>query len=166
MFNLDTIDLQRIATATVGALVLSAACVAAAVVPARAAEAPKTVAAWQRSVNAKIDQALLAQNVPSYRQGVATVRVRFDDAGQLAATSIARSTGDAGLDAVALRTARRVDYPTLPSQIRNKPVLMKVYFGKPEDVVDAARRTARARALALDTNSDVKVADSHARPAA
>lgn len=38
MFNFDTIDLQRIATAAVGALVLSTACVAAAVGPARAIE--------------------------------------------------------------------------------------------------------------------------------
>jgi TonB family protein len=166
MFNLDTVDFQRIATATVGALVLSTACVAAAVVPARAAEAPKSVAAWQKAVNARIDRSLLSQELPNYREGVATIRVRFDDAGQLAATSVARSTGDAKLDAVALRTARSIAYPTLPVQIRNKPVLMKVYFSKPAEMVDGARRAARNRALALDTNTDVQVADAQQRPAA
>ena len=38
MFNFDPIDFQRIATAAVGALVLTAACVGAAVGPARAIE--------------------------------------------------------------------------------------------------------------------------------
>ena len=38
MFGIDKIDLQRILTAAVGALVLTTACVGAAVGPARAAE--------------------------------------------------------------------------------------------------------------------------------
>lgn len=38
MFNFDKIDFQRIATSAVGALVLAAACVGAAVGPARAVE--------------------------------------------------------------------------------------------------------------------------------
>ena len=38
MFNFDKIDLQRIATAAVGALVLTTACVGAAVGPARVIE--------------------------------------------------------------------------------------------------------------------------------
>ena len=38
MFNFDPIDFQRIATAAAGALVLTAACVGAAVGPARAIE--------------------------------------------------------------------------------------------------------------------------------
>ncbi len=38
MFKFDKTDLQRIATAAVGALVLTTACVSAAVGPARAAE--------------------------------------------------------------------------------------------------------------------------------
>lgn len=38
MFKFDAIDFQRIATAAVGALVLTTACVGAAIGPARAAE--------------------------------------------------------------------------------------------------------------------------------
>ena len=38
MFNLFNIDINRIATAAVGALVLSTACISAAVGPARAVE--------------------------------------------------------------------------------------------------------------------------------
>jgi hypothetical protein len=38
MFNFDKIDLQRIVTAAVGALVLSTACIGAAVAPAGAFE--------------------------------------------------------------------------------------------------------------------------------
>ncbi|HEV2747577.1 MAG TPA: hypothetical protein VGW34_09805 [Allosphingosinicella sp.] len=46
MFNFDKIDLQRIATAAVGALILTTACVGAAVAPARAVEtAPIQVSA-------------------------------------------------------------------------------------------------------------------------
>ena len=45
MFKLDTIDLQRIATAAVGALVLTTACVGAAVAPAYAVETAPAYAA-------------------------------------------------------------------------------------------------------------------------
>ena len=41
MFNFDKIDFQRIGTALVGAILLSTACVTAAVGPARAAETAK-----------------------------------------------------------------------------------------------------------------------------
>jgi hypothetical protein len=42
MFNFANIDIHRIATAAVGALVLSTACVGAAVAPARAVETDAT----------------------------------------------------------------------------------------------------------------------------
>ena len=45
MFNFDKIELQRIATAAVGALVLTTACVGAAVAPARAIETAPLYAA-------------------------------------------------------------------------------------------------------------------------
>lgn len=45
MFKFDHIDLQRIVTAAVGALVLTTACVGAAVGPARAIETDRTVLA-------------------------------------------------------------------------------------------------------------------------
>jgi TonB family protein len=167
MFKFDAVDLQRVATASVGALVLTTACLAAAVAPARAAElSPASVSAWQTSVNQQIDRSLASQDVRSARQGVATVRVSFDASGELAGAAIAKSAGDARLDDAALRTARGIDYPVLPAHIRNKPVLMKVYFGKSEKTVDAARKQAKARALALDTNSDIQVANADGQPAA
>ena len=43
MTNLFNIDFNRIATAAVGALVLTTACVGAAVAPARAVEADTTI---------------------------------------------------------------------------------------------------------------------------
>ncbi len=43
MFNFINIDINRIATAAVGALVLSTACVGAAVAPARAVETDTTL---------------------------------------------------------------------------------------------------------------------------
>lgn len=49
MFNFDRIDLQRIATAAVGALVLTTACVGAAVGPAHAVETAPAYA--QATVN-------------------------------------------------------------------------------------------------------------------
>ena len=48
MLGFDKIDLQRIATAAVGALVLTTACVGAAVGPARAAETGPVVSAQLR----------------------------------------------------------------------------------------------------------------------
>lgn len=45
MFKFDKIEMQRIVTAAVGALVLSTACVSAAVGPARAAETTQIVSA-------------------------------------------------------------------------------------------------------------------------
>jgi hypothetical protein len=43
MTNLFSIDLHRIATAAVGALVLTTACVGAAVAPARAVETDRSI---------------------------------------------------------------------------------------------------------------------------
>ncbi len=43
MFNFINIDINRIATAAVGALVLSTACVGAAVAPARAVETDASI---------------------------------------------------------------------------------------------------------------------------
>ena len=52
MFKIDTTDLQRVVTAIVGALVLSTACVGAAVAPARAVEtAPLQIAAHQAQLS-------------------------------------------------------------------------------------------------------------------
>jgi len=45
MFKIDAIDFQRIATAAIGAIVLSTACIAAAVAPARAIETSPAFAA-------------------------------------------------------------------------------------------------------------------------
>ena len=47
MFKISKTDLQRIATAAVGALVLTTACVSAAVGPARAAETAPVAAQLQ-----------------------------------------------------------------------------------------------------------------------
>ena len=47
MFNFANIDINRIATAAVGALVLSTACVGAAVAPARAVETDATIVVAQ-----------------------------------------------------------------------------------------------------------------------
>ena len=47
MTNLFNIDLQRVVTAAVGALVLTTACVGAAIGPARAVEADRTIQSFQ-----------------------------------------------------------------------------------------------------------------------
>ena len=45
MFSFDTSDIQRFTVSTIGALVLSAACVISAVGPVRAAENPASISA-------------------------------------------------------------------------------------------------------------------------
>ncbi|MFW2830281.1 energy transducer TonB [Sphingomonas sp. ID0503] len=158
MFNFDVIDFQRVAASTVGALVVSTACLAAAVAPARAAELkPVSVAEWQANVSHKIDGTVRSFNVDPEKKGVATLRLSFDKSGELADAKLATSTGNRELDRVALRTARAIAYPALPATAQGKPVLMKVFFGSEPSVVEKASRDAAAQALAMDANANMNI---------
>jgi TonB family protein len=150
----DRIDFRRIATAAAGAAVLSTACIVGAVAPAKAeAPAALTVADWQQSVDREIDRTMRMPTLrhPFDGHAIATLAVRFDEHGGFDGATIAKSSGDAAVDAEALRTAREVRYPVLPVGLRGTPrtVTMQLFFAQPVDGNVAREQIAAAR-LASD----------------
>ena len=95
---LDRQDLQRVAIAAAGGLLLGTAAMAA---PAHAADAaPLTTAAWQTQVEGQIDRTLRMpeEALAPGEHVIATVSVRFDTGGRFDGVRIVRSTGLAALD--------------------------------------------------------------------
>lgn len=150
MFHFDTIDFHRIAVSSAGALLLSAACVVGAVGPARAAEpnAPLTISDWQQDVNEQIDNNLRVPANFDSKLAATTVSVVLNANGEFGGASVAKSSGHSAVDREAIRVARTIDYPTLPSGLRGKPqtVTMQVYIGTSADGIDRrAERLAATR---------------------
>jgi len=111
-------------------LTLSAIAVVPA--PAHAASAPTSVIAWQANVEKQIARNLrMPENALSIRDhALAQVNVRFNADGQAGSVTLAKSSGDRAADAEALRTARAVRYPVLPTELRghDRTIAMQVYF--------------------------------------
>ncbi|WP_157219767.1 energy transducer TonB family protein [Flavisphingomonas formosensis] len=151
MVTFDKSDFQRFATASVGALLLSAACIVGAVAPARAAErnAPLTVQDWKMDVERQIDATLRTPSLEGRDHAAATVAIHFDADGKADTIAISKSSGIASADAEALRTANRVAYPALPSGLRGRPqtIAMMVYFGAADTAADR-KAVAAMQALA------------------
>ncbi|WP_156678425.1 TonB family protein [Sphingomonas profundi] len=150
-------DVRRVAVATLGALLLSATCVAGAVGTARAAaptlpNAPLTVADWQDDVGRQLDAQLAvpASAFAHRSQLIATVDVSFDRDGGFAGARIARSSGVSSVDRSVVRVAERIAYPPLPEGYRGRPqtVSMQAYFGLAATPEEAARHEAAIEALA------------------
>lgn len=140
MVTFDKSDFKRFATASVGALLFSTACVMSAVAPAHAAErnAPLTVQDWKANVEHQIDRHLRTPGLKGRDHAAATVAIRFAADGSVANVAIARSSGVPAADQEALRTAGRIAYPALPSGLRGRPqtVAMMVYFGAADTETD------------------------------
>lgn len=135
MFTFDTTDVQRLALSAIGAVVLTATCVGAAVAPARAATPVVASAdAWQAAVERQIDSRSddFSLRMDSGQRREAVVAVRFTADGDYAGADIARSSGNAALDRHALKVASKLDYPLLPQTMRGKPqtVAMRLFFGR------------------------------------
>lgn len=157
MFRFDTIDFQRIAVSSAGALLLSAACVVGAVGTARAAEtnAPLTINDWQQDVNRQIDDNL---RVPARFDGglaAATVAVMLNADGEFGSASIAKSSGNDAVDKEAMRVAHAISYPALPTGLRGRPreVTMQVYIG-----TDADRISRKVEQMAARTSNGIQTA--------
>ncbi|SNS82988.1 TonB family C-terminal domain-containing protein [Sphingomonas laterariae] len=152
MLKFDTIDFQRIAVSSAGALLLSAACVMGAVGPARAAEAnaPLTISDWALDVSQQIDAELRAPS--TFRGDAATARVQisFDAAGAFTGASVARSSGNGSIDREAVRVANAIAYPAFPEGLRGQAqtVNMEVHFGTAANPHYAARERQLAERLA------------------
>ena len=140
MVTFDKSDFKRFATASVGALLFSTACVMSAVAPAHAAErnAPLTVQDWKANVEHQIDRHLRTPGLKGRDHAAATIAIRFAADGSVANVAIARSSGVPAADQEALRTAGRIAYPALPSGLRGRPqtVAMMVYFGAADTETD------------------------------
>jgi outer membrane biosynthesis protein TonB len=165
MFKFDKTDLQRFAVSSVGALALSAACIGAAVAPAKAATAPLTAADWQESVARKVDNVRERGAVtnPS-KLTKAEVSVHFTADGDFAGATMARSTGSRELDKRAIKVAHMVDYPALPAGYRGAPrtVRMNLYFGNtdhgPQYETIKARADRQLQVAGNDIGSKTQVA--------
>ena len=151
MFNDSAANVRRVLTTAAGALVLSTACLAAAVSPVRAAE--YGVTNWKAEVERSIDRELKA---PAHLNngGTATVRVTLAS-GQVVDAALIKSSGDKAVDAEALRTARAVAYPDLPAALRTgrRTVDVALYVGPDDSRFSAVKRAARLKAEALDARS-------------
>lgn len=141
----------------VGALAMSAACVFAAVGPAKAATiaAPLTVADWQAKVESRIGQ--VREGRDSYQPSAlaaAQVAIAFTAEGDFAGATLARTSGDRQLDARAVKVARTLHYPALPAGYRGVPatVRMVLYFGQGSEAeAELAARKDSATQVQLAT---------------
>lgn len=142
MITFDKSDIQRFAVSAVGAITLTAASVFAAAAPVKAAPATLTSAAWQGQVQRQLDavQDLGRADLSEVRS--ATLVARFTADGDFAGAALARSSGDNGLDARAVRIANAIDYPALPAGYRGtaQAVTVKLYFGDDAEAVARAQK--------------------------
>jgi len=157
MFSLDVTDIQRLAVSSVGAILLSTACIVGAVGPAKAAtpeiasaptpNSPLTMADWRDVVEDQIARRPTVTTTGRMLTGrtdtpaVATVRVRFDADGAFDKATLATSTGDLTFDRDAIRTAETIRYPALPAGLRGKPqtIAVQLVYGVAHSQVEAAR---------------------------
>lgn len=154
MVQFDRKDMERLAVSSVGAVALSAACLFAALAPAKAsaANAPMSVTAWQQKVESRIDHVREQPGTPTLKNGVAVsqVAVRLSPEGKILDASIARSSGNRRIDLQAICVARGVRYPALPESFRNAPttVRMTLYFG-PNAEAELARDMKKSETIQL-----------------
>lgn len=149
MFAFDKSALTRLALSSVGAVALSAACIGAAVAPARAATPVANPQDWQAAVERQIgayDRSYAVEKLGN-RKAEAVIAVRFTADGAFAGADIARSTGIGALDRHALNVAARIRYPQLPESMQGRPqtVAMRLVFGEPDRAVEYAAKTQAAR---------------------
>ena len=130
-------DFRQIATAAIGALIVSTACVGAAVGPAKAA----TVASWQHKAEGRIATAAARSAATAPLRGAATasVAVSLDGAGKVDGARIVQSSGNAAIDREALVTAHNIAWPSLPGR-EAAEVRVNLVFGRDARAIAAARR--------------------------
>lgn len=111
---------------------LTVSAVAVVPAPAHAAVAPNSIVAWQANVEKQIDTNLrMPADALGYRDhATAQVNIRFNADGQAASVTLGKSSGERLVDAEALRTARVIRYPVLPTELRGRErtIAMQVYF--------------------------------------
>jgi TonB family protein len=135
--TIATFSNQSLRTLLATTVAASATALAIIAVPAPAAAktidaAPATSSAWQAAVEKQIDANLKMPVGVLGRQdhAIAQVRVWFNADGEARTISLAQTSGDDAADDEALRTARAVRYPLLPTAVRGRErsILMQIYF--------------------------------------
>ncbi len=156
MTNFTLADSRRIALSSIGALLLSATCVAGAVAPAHAApataNAPLTVADWQEAVGEQLDAKLRIPTGALTKRDhlMARVDVSFDRDGGFTGARVSQTSGDEAVDRDVVRIAQQIAYPSLPAGYRGRPqtVTLQAYFGQAHSQQEAARQQDVVNALA------------------
>ena len=147
-------DIQRVAVAAIGAIVVSSACVFGAVGPAYATApaAADTVAKWQAKVQDQLDGAAPNVRMPKGKVGSVTLAARFTADGDYAGAGVTRSSGNAQLDQAAREVADHVSYPQMPMSYRGRPqtVLLSIYFGRDAGKIEDAIRRERIQLARRD----------------
>ena len=164
MTGFDRHDMQRLAVSAMGALLISTACIAAAVSPAKAADlttAPSAVA-WQAQVERKIDNEMRTPSSVTNRVVMAEVAMRFDSAGHFETATLRNSSGMTEVDREALRIANSIQYPVLPTHLQGKPqsIAMQIFFGNDGNAVATHRNQAHAIGLAKAADADANRAEA------
>lgn len=157
MITITRNDIQRVTVSAFGALLVSTACIGAAVFPAKAGEVTySTAAGWQIAVEKRIDNALQSPIGQSPKVVMAEVGMTFDEHGAFRSAALLKSSGIEALDREAVRTANALRYPALPAYLQGKPqkVAMQIFFGNKEAGVSEARAKARKAATALAAKED------------
>lgn len=170
MTTLTCNKVQRITVYALGALMISAACVGAAVVPAKAADITVSTASdWQTEVERRIDDAMRSPLTRSQDVVMAEVVMHFDEHGSFRTASLGKTSGLGAVDQEALRVANTIRYPALPVHLQGKPqrVAMQIFFGNDSTKVNRQRAKANeaATALAAKVDADRAEASIAAQPA-
>jgi hypothetical protein len=157
MTTITRSDIQRVAVSAFGALLVSTACIGAAIFPAKAAEETfSTAAGWQTEVEKRIDNALQSPTAQSPKVVMAEVAMKFDERGAFRSATLLKSSGIEAVDREAVRTANALRYPDLPVYLQGKPqnVAMQIFFGNQQAGVSEAQAKARRAATALAAKED------------
>ncbi|HEX8446580.1 MAG TPA: energy transducer TonB [Sphingomonas sp.] len=118
MFTFDRFDAQRIAVSAAGALVFSALCLGAAIVPAQAGvETPATITAWQANAAYRLDQtmAVVPSDIRRYAVRDAQIDATVSADGRVRDPKISQSSGSRAVDAALLRRAATLRLAPLPA---------------------------------------------------
>lgn len=135
---------------------LFAAAAAALLSAGTAFAQPATAGDWKADVEQRIDREL--QTPTGFANGVthAEVAMQFDADGRFQSATLRKSSGNASVDAEALRVANRISYPQLPTwlQGRKQTVAMQIFFGDSKKAIARPLRSAHEAAIARAAETD------------
>ncbi|WP_169542558.1 TonB family protein [Sphingomonas baiyangensis] len=151
MSNESANAIRRTTLAAIGAVAASITMLGAAAGPVNAA-GPVGTANWSRNASRVLGAELRTLDAVPYavrRNAAAIVTARFDTNGRVADVMLVRGTGDARLDAEAMRAAQAARLPRLPIALRGRSVAvpLEIFFADPD--LNPGRATVRAQTRAV-----------------